>query len=79
MWYLKMSKSLSLMIQLSHLPISQQRRFINETKGELLEKRIPIYSSILPDYNKLDKREKMTFFVILMEYLEKDIVGKTLI
>lgn len=28
------------MIQLSHLPISQQRLFINETKGELLEKDI---------------------------------------
>ena len=74
-----MNKALSVMTELSRLPISTQRRFINEVAREFLQGKIPLHSSILPRYDELNHNEKRTFYFILMEYIEKDDVGKTLI
>ncbi|AXP39619.1 TPA: hypothetical protein ACPJ9D_000869 [Haemophilus influenzae] len=74
-----MNKALSVMTELSRLPISTQRRFIHEIARELLQEKIPLHSSILPRYNELNHNEKRTFYFVLMEYMEKDDVGKTLI
>ena len=65
------------MTELSRLPISTQSRFI--IARELLQEKIPLHSSILPRYDELNHNEKRTFYFILMEYIEKDDVGKTLI
>ena len=67
------------MTELSRLPISTQRRFISEVAHEFSQGKIPLHSSILPRYDELNHNEKRTFYFILMEYIEKDDVGKTLI
>ena len=67
------------MTELSRLPISTQRRFINEVGREFSQGKIPLHSSILPRYDELNHNEKRTFYFFLMEYIEKDDVGRTLI
>ncbi|MCK8945903.1 hypothetical protein MY802_08025 [Haemophilus influenzae] len=74
-----MNKALSVMTELSRLPISTQRRFIHEIAREFSQGKIPLHSSILPRYDELNHNEKRTFYFFLMEYMEKDDVGKTLI
>ncbi|ABQ99778.1 hypothetical protein [Haemophilus influenzae] len=53
-----MNKALSVMTELSRLPISTQRRFIHEIAREFSQGKIPLHSSILPRYDELNHNEK---------------------